>query len=197
MQHRSHVMDQKTAVYGVLTKKRERRIIITVSHSTELHHRLVRLIDRVVVPARLYLEDLPALSRLRKINKSLLDLQTLLLELLIPASDGLSKTLDNVEIHLKSPRYPETRVLFLFFEHSAHAADKLVLHVTLTRGCVKEVKTRENLRQGRLVPIPPLSVISATGTEPLFIPTKGAVVASRYDSVTVVIYLALEKTHDV
>lgn len=59
------------------------------------------------------------------------------------------------------------------------------------------MKTRENLRQGRLVPIPPLSVISATGTEPLFIPTKGAVVASRYDSVTVVIYLALEKTHDV
>jgi hypothetical protein len=46
-----------------------------------------------------------------------LDLQTLLLELLIPASDGLSKTLDNVEIHLKSPRYPETR--FSFFSLSA------------------------------------------------------------------------------
>lgn len=110
MKRRSHVMDQKTAVYEVPTKEVElRRLFTIVRGQAHLHVCLARLEDRIVIPSRRRLKDLPALSRLGKINKSLLDLQTLLLELLIPAPDGLSKTLDDVEIHLKSPRYPETR----------------------------------------------------------------------------------------
>lgn len=153
MQRRSHVMNQNTAVYRVPTKEVElRRLFTIVRRQAHLHVCLARLEDRTVIPSRRRLKDLPALSRLGKINKSLLDLQTLLLELLIPAPDGLSKTLDDVEIHLKSPRYPETRsVLVLFPERSAHAADKLVLHVTMTRLCGKEVKARKDLEQDRPV----------------------------------------------
>jgi hypothetical protein len=190
-------MNQKITVYGVSKKELEHSFVITVNHDAELHHRLVRLKDRIMIPPRRRLKDFPALSRSRKINKSLLDFQTLLLELFIPTPDGLSKTVNNVEIHLKSPQHPKTRVFTLFFECSAHAADKIVLYSTLTGICGKEVNTREDFQQGRFVLISPLSVISAAGAELLVIPTETAVVLSRHDDLPVVIYIALENTHAV